>query len=224
MEIVVHGKSNSFYKPDQVILSLNFNVKEDSYSKALDKGSLSVLEFVNNILIVHDFDKEDMKTSSFYIKEEKVYNEDTKRYDIIGYSYNQTAIIKFDYDMDRLSSMIDDISRMLNPPIYNVDFAIKDIDKCKEDNLRKAFDDAKNQASIIADAAGMTLRRCAKVNFEPFETEYISKGYARQISQLDGAFEDAKMMSIGQTINSVFTPMDILISEDLYCLWIAEVK
>lgn len=223
MEIVVHGKGSSFYKPDQVLLNLSFYVREDSYNKVLDKGSQSVLDFTKKILMVHGFVKEDMKTSSFYIKEEKVYNESTRKYDVIGYSYNQEAIIKFDYVKERLALIIDDISKMDNPPLYNVDFTVKDIEECKKNNLKKAYQDAKKQASIIAEAAGMTLKCCVRVNFEPFTTEYISKGYAREMAYKDGTFDSSGVMSVGQTINSVFTPMDVLISEDLYCLFEADV-
>jgi Uncharacterized conserved protein len=223
MEIIVQGEGESFYTPDQVVLSFNFFIKENTYEEALTNGSVNVLEFVNNILLAHGFFKEDMKTNSFHIKKETIYNEITRTYDFKGYSYNQNATLKFDYNKEKLSKIMEDISKMSRPPFYNVDFTVKDVKACKKDNLTKAYKNAEEQAQIIAEAAGKVLVNCAKTDFKPFTTEFISKGYNCGSSYLDAekSIGMAKM-SAAETINAVFTPQDILISETLYCLWIAE--
>jgi len=224
MEIIVQGTGESFYTPNQVILSLNFFVKETNYDEALANGSANVLEFVNTLLSAHGFTKEDMKTNSFLIRKETKYNESTKTYDFVGYSYNQNATLKFDYDKEKLSVIMEEISKMSKPPFYKVDFTVKDIKACKRDNLTKAYKDAEEQAQIIAEASGKTLKHCARTDFKPFTTEYVSRGYDSDM--VYGASKDmAKMISktsSAETINAVFTPQDVEISETLYCLWIAE--
>lgn len=222
MEIVVHGKGTSFYMPDQVVLNLDFLVRESEYNKALEKGSSSVLEFVT-LLTRHGFSKEDLKTTSFYVKEEREYNESTKQYDINSYSYKQSAILKFVYVKDRLALIIDEISGMENPPSYNIDFTVRDIDSCKKDNLVKAYSDAKMQAELIASAAGFSLKYCAKVSLEPFNTESIPFEYARRMAYNDSG-DGYNMKLVSQVIKSAFTPDDVMLTSDLYCLWIAEVR
>lgn len=223
MEIIVEGKSESFYTPDQVRLNLNFFVKETSYDEVLALGSQNVLEFVNTVLTNQGFTKEDMKTKNFVIKKETKYNESTKTYDFVGYSYNQSATLKFDYDKSKLSTIMEEISKMSKPPFYKVDFTIKDVKSCKKDNLTKAYIDAEEQAQIIADAAEKTLKYCAKTDFKPFTAEYISTGYDSQMMER-GSNRDYQMakMSVAETINTVFTPEDVVISKTIYCLWIAE--
>ena len=221
MEIIVQGKGESFYTPNQVVLSLNFITKELTYEEALTKGTTNVLEFINTILLVQGFTKEDMKTNSFLIKRETQYNEATRIYDFVGYSYNQNATLKFDYDKEKLSLMMEEIAKMSTPPFYDVDFTVKDIKACKKDNLTTAYRDAQEQARIIAEAACKTLKYCAKTDFKPFTTEYLTRGYGSDMVYGERSFS-SPLMSVAETINSVFTPEDVEISETLYCLWIAE--
>ena len=49
MDIMVKGDGKKFYKPDQVVLSINFFVNEKSYEKALEKGTKSVEVFVEEV-------------------------------------------------------------------------------------------------------------------------------------------------------------------------------
>jgi len=222
MEIIVQGKGESFYTPDQVKMSLNFFIEETTYETALEKGSTNVLEFIDSILQSNSFNKEDMKTNSFVIKKETKFNEVTKEHDFVGYSYNQSATLKFDYDKEKLSKIMEETSRLSKPPFYQVNFTVKDIKACKRDNLTKAYKDAEEQAQIIAEAAGKSLKHCAKTDFKPLTTDYISHGFGSDGVMSKSGVAGAPRMSTAETINTVFTPEDVAISETLYCLWIAE--
>lgn len=222
MEISVQGKATSFYTPNQVILNLRFVTKEQSYEEALASGSANVLGFINTILLKYGFQKEDMKTNTFYIQEEKKYDDDTNTYKLIGYIYHQNATLKFEYDKEKLSSIMEDISKMAQPPFFEVNFTIKDLEKCKKDNLTKAYKDAEMQAFIIAQAAGTTLKQCIKTDFKPFTTDYISNGYNSEILYKSKDLYGLDTTNVSDTINTVFTPEDVMISETLYCLWVTE--
>ena len=87
MEIITTGIGEESYKPDQIILTLNFIFKDNLYDEVLENGTKSVLDFVNNILYKYGFSENDIKTKSFIIKEEQKYNEETRSYDFDGYSY-----------------------------------------------------------------------------------------------------------------------------------------
>lgn len=221
MEIIVEGVGTEYFTPNEVIINLQFITKENSYQEALEIGSRNVQSFVNNLLMPNGFNIDDMKTRNFVIREENKYNEITRTYDFDGYSFNQSAKIKFDYDRTKLSIMMESISKLTNPPICRVNFGIKNEKECKRNILAKAYKDAEEQAYAIALAAGKTLKHCAKVDFKPFTTSYLSS------SSFDGdmMYEKSIGGSIGgvaETITKIFTPEDIELSEKLYCLWIAE--
>ena len=72
MEIITTGIGEESYKPDQIILTLNFIFKDNLYDEILENGTKSVLDFVNNILYKYGFSENDIKTKSFIIKKLEV--------------------------------------------------------------------------------------------------------------------------------------------------------
>ncbi len=218
MEIIVQGKGTEYFTPDEAILKINFYTKGQSYEEALKEGVRNVEIFVNEILLKNGFNKEEMKTRSFVVREDQKYNEATRNYEFNGYSFNQNANIKFDYDKDRIASIMESLSKLNNAPACQINFGVKNEKECKRNILSKAYKDAEEQAQAIALASGKTLKQCMKVDFKPFTTEYVSR------AGFDSDLMYAEKASIGaaKTITNTFTPEDIELSETLYCLWIAE--
>lgn len=218
MDIIVQGRGVENVAPNEVILNINFFVKGSTYEEVLKGGVASVQRFVDDILIPNNLEKENMKTRNFVIREETKYNEITRNYDKNGFSYNQMAILKFDFNKEFLAKIMVSLSKLSNPPLCRVEFGVKDEKECKKMVLAKAYEDAKTQAEAIATAAGKELKCCAKVDFKPFTTEYLSN--ARFDKQM--AYAERVGTGSAQTIVNIFTPEDIEISETLYCLWVAE--
>lgn len=125
--------------------------------------------------------------------------------------------MEFDYDKELIAKIMKDISQLEDGSMCYVKFKIKDMEECRKRMMTSAYKDAEAQALIIAGAAGKTLKYCQKVDFKPFNTEYIS----------NSSF-DTKMMyvekkaGVAQTILNTFTPEDVELKETLYCLLIAE--
>lgn len=219
MEIIVQGKGIEYFSPNEVVLNIHFYVKGSTYEEVLTKGVNNVMNFVNVILLNNGFTKDDLKTRSYFISEEKRFDEITRKYYPDGFSFNQNATLKFDYDKEKIAKIMDELSRLENAPNVNINFGIKDAKECKRRILAKAYDDAKMQAEAIALAAGKNLVGCAKVDFKPFTTNYFSE------SSFDGNVRyKAKAMGVNnqESLMTTFTPQDIELSETLYCLWIAE--
>lgn len=218
MEILVEGKGSKYFTPNEITFNLNFVVKGNTYEEVLKTGSKSVEIFINEVLIKNGFAKEDLKTRSFVIREENKYNNETKNQEFDGYSYNQYATLSFDYNKDLLAILMEDISKLENPPTYQITFGLKDERKVRNEVLGLAYKNAEEKAYAIAQAAGKTLKRCTKVDSKPFDTVYISE------SNLDySLMSRAKTISnVADIITTSFTPEDIEIIERLYCLWIAE--
>lgn len=221
MEIIVEGKGNLTVAPDQVVISFDFITKGETYEEVLELGTRNVYDFIQNLLLPNGFTKEDLKTRSFVIREERRYDEVHRKYLFDGYSYNQHGTLKFDYDATLLARFMDALSKLANPPKSYINFGIKDEKQSRKDLLKLAYEDAKEQAEAIAYAAGKELKGCVKVDFKPFTTNYVS------MSNLDGNMLCAERASFGmgnpeEVISNIFTPEDITLSETLYCLWIAE--
>ena len=228
MDIIVEGVGKKFYTPDEVEINLDFYTRADSYESALESGTKNVAIFINKKKKKMNFNKEIMKTRSFRVYEEKQYDYDKKIYIKLGYAYTQQANIKFDYSMNTIAEFMDMVSKLENPPKYHLVFNVKDIKKCKDEVLAEAYNKAKDKAETIAKAAGKELKECVKTDFRPFEERVISRSslnsqdmYMEKEMSIDGAkFGMAKRTGVQETIQTIFTPEDVEITETLYCLWI----
>ena len=228
MDIIVEGVGKKFYSPDEVEINLDFYTRADSYESTLENGTKNVENFINDVLEKMDFNKEIMKTRSFRVYEEKQYDYDRKKYIKLGYAYTQQANIKFDYSMNIIAEFMDMVSKLKNPPKYHLLFNVKDIKGCKDEVLAEAYNKAKEKAETIAKAAGKELKECVKTNFIPFEESVVSRSslnsqdmyMEKEMSIGASTFGMAKKTGVQDTIQTIFTPEDIEITETLYCLWI----
>lgn len=218
MEIIVQGKGTEFFTPNEVILNIGFNTKGQSYEEVLSEGVKNVQKFVNELLLQNGFTTEDMKTRNFVVREDQKYDKVTGTYLFDGFSFNQNATLKFDYNKERMAKIMEDLSKLDNAPTCQINFGVKDAKECKRKILSKAYKEAELQAQAIAEAAGKSLKQCVKVDFKPFTTDYVSQ------TTFDSDMMYAKNARLGAApaIINTFTPEDIELSETLYCLWLAE--
>ena len=61
MEIIVEGVGTKKITPDEVILNLTFNYKNDNYNQVLKEGTEIVANFISDVLEPNKFTKEDLK-------------------------------------------------------------------------------------------------------------------------------------------------------------------
>ena len=219
MDIVVEGRANRFFKPDRVSVSINFYTLTDTYEQALDKGTKAVETFVEGVFEKLNFNKEDLKTRSFNVREETEYNVSTKKYDFKGFSYSQAAKFSFDYDMNRVSQFMEEVSKLENPPRYQISFDIKNMQQAKSLVMADAYAKAEEKAKMIALAAGKRLKDCIKVDFRAFEERVTSNSKMGETMYKQARLSEE---SVSERIQNTFTPEDVEVTETLYCLWITE--
>lgn len=219
MDIIVEGKAKRFFKPDKVCININFYTLTKTYNEALDKGTTDVEIFVKDVFEKLGFNKEELKTRSFNVREETDYNVDTKKYEFSGFSYSQAAKFSFDYDIKRLSEFMEAVSKLNNPPRYQISFDIKNMEQAKSLVMADAYAKAEEKAKMIALAAGKKLKECIKVDFRPFE-EYVTSN-----SRMGGDVYEREMFkqaNVSERIQNTFAPEDVEVTETLYCLWVTE--
>lgn len=222
MDIMVCGKAENFYVPNEVTINLDFNTVSKTYDEALKEGTSNVELFICEVLEKMNFKKEDLKTRSFRISEEIKYDYEAKKNIKLGFVYRQNATIKFDYSMEKISEFMERVSKLEKYPNYILYFNLKNEETCKAEVTKMAYEKAKQKAENIAMAAGKILKDCIKTDFKPFEESVSS------VSMLEGSQFMRKSnilseeMSVQDTIKNIFTPEDVCVSETLYCLWRAE--
>lgn len=218
MDIMVKGVGEKSYLPDLVVLRLTFKQKTETYDGAMEKGLFSVQRFVDEVLKLNGFAVEDLKSQHLSVSEDRHYDESTRTYVKDGFVFQQEAKLEFDYNKEKLAVMMETIAKMIDAPLGQVTFEIKDKKKAQEETYTLAYRDAENQARIIAKAASKTLKYCKLVDTEWERHDYASSGrfMAKMMSD--------EMMDTGmaEMMVNTFTPEDVTLSQTLACHWIAE--
>lgn len=216
MDIIVEGNGQKDFKPNQVVLSFTFETKDSCYEKALEKGVFNVNEYCK-VLYDLGFKKGELKTRSFRVSENRRYDNDKKIYVNEGFIYTQNATLKFDYDMDKLSELMEITSKFKSAPRYTINFNVKENKKVQEDVLALAYKDAKFQAEAIAKASGNELKECLEISFEPFDTKTYSP------TRCEGEMmSKCSIGSIRENITNTFVPEDITLSATIHCHFITK--
>lgn len=227
MDIMVQGEGKKFYKPNEVVLNINFYANDITYENVLERGTKTVENFIDNVLIELNISKEKLKTRNFRISQNIHFDYQEKKTIDSGFDYNQNATLKMDYNMEIIADFIDKVAQLENPPKYNMTFTIKEQEDAKKEVMSEAYSKAKEKAEIIALSAGKKLKDCIKVDFRPFEEKVYSNS---RLSDVD-LFETDKMIgsvpmkqrqATKDIMQNTFTPEDVEIRETLYCLWITE--
>lgn len=219
MDIVVMGKGKLNFKPDQIVINFDFNAKEKTYEQVLQQGTSGVEKYLN-LLLSLGFKKEDFKTRSFRVSENREYDNMKRIYVSKGFVFNQSARIKFDYDMEKLAQLMEKTSAFDDAPTYRIDFAIKDEKSAEEELLKLAYKDAEMQAKFIASASGKELKDCVKVSFEPFDEKLTSESRLGSNEMMYCAKASARAVS--ESIQTVFVPEDVVVEKEIYCLFVTK--
>lgn len=227
MDIITRGEAMRFFKPEEVSINLTFINKNNKYDNVLEEGLENVQVFLNDVLKKLDFTKEDLKTNSFNISEQTIYDPELRKSKFDGYQFRQTAHIKFDYDIKKMTKFMELVSLLKNPVYYALKFNVKDVEKCKNLVIKDAYNAAENKAKAIAEASGKKIKECIKIDFKAFSEQVISNSSLESINQFgnrESEIMSKKSMSRQETniIENTFTPEDVIIKEELYCLWLAE--
>lgn len=219
MDIVVMGKGKLNFKPDQIVINFDFNLKEKTYEKVLQLGT-NVVENYLNLLLNLGFKKEDFKTRSFRVSENREYDNVKRTYVSKGYVFSQSANIKFDYDMEKLAQLMEKTSSFDEAPAYSINFDIKDEKSAEAELLKLAYKDAEMQAKFIASASGKELKDCVKVSFEPFDEKLTSESRLGSNEMMCYAKSSARAVS--DSIQTVFVPEDVVVEKEVYCLFVTK--
>lgn len=220
MQIIVKGTAKKSVTPNLVKLNIDVKEVDTNYNDVLTKGSSVVSSLVSDILIPNGFNSDDLLTSSFIVKEENNYNNALNKYEVIGYSYNQSLYIEFDYNSTILNNLINSFNEFKYSVNYSPLFKIKDEDIFRKELYTTAFNDAKNSADIIALANNQKLERCIKTSFEPIEDVIVSKS-SFKFDEL-GINKMSLSDNSNMDLTGILNPVDINLEQELYCIWIAE--
>jgi len=217
MEIIVSGTGERSFKPNKINLFFNFEYKFKDYETAISEGVKYVDSYIK-LLTGEGIKAEQVKTRSFKVYENKVYDNITRKTTSEGYVFKQEASLDLAFDKKLLANIMEKTSKAANPPMYRINFGLKNIKMAQDNLLKLAYEDAKKQAEAIAKASNKNLVDCLKTSFEPFDKMFTSQTnfYSKDLECCC-----KRVGNVSETIENIFQPEDITVTKTIYCLFLA---
>lgn len=165
--ITVTGIGQIEAKPDLVVLSIEMETCDVQYETAMNAAKHRI-QHATETLTKLGFDKEDLKTVDFdvatqYDNEKDENGNYHRRFN--GYKVSHDLKLAFDFDKDKLSTVLSVISRCLSKMEFSIRFTVKDKTAVNEAVLRSASINAKRKAEILCEASGVQLGELLSVNY-----------------------------------------------------------
>ena len=171
--IRVTGKGQIKVKPDTTRLTISLEGTYPEYSEALRHSSLDT-EQLKDILSAFDFKRSDLKTLNFNVETEyesyKVNGSYKQRF--IGYKFHHMMKVEFPSDNVRLGKVLYALTNCPVRPEFQLSYTVSDPEAAKNELLGKAVTDAKEKATVLAQAAGVALKDIQSIDYSWGEIDF----------------------------------------------------
>lgn len=210
--ITVTGTGRVSAAPDNIFIGITVTAQSAEYEKTVNTAA-ERLDALRSALAGSGFGKDDLKTVSFSVNTEYQHEHlPDGKYErrFVGYTCTHQLRLEFGLDMERLSSVIADISGCRCAPEFSIQFGVKDEDALRSAMLRSAADDALASAKVLAEASGVTLGPLVSVDYS------LNAGALRSPTNVAMPLMAAR--ASGKAMMD-FAPEDIEASERVTFIW-----
>lgn len=205
----ITGIGHTSIFPNQIELRFNVLTLDKNYEKVNELHSEKLKRLISSITTL-GLKKENIKTSSFNIqtkyKNVRSINGEYKE-EFEGYYISQNLVLAFDYNMDLLDKILNNISSSKTNPKLSINFTIKEKEEFENKLLESAYNDARKKAEILAKASNQVISSIISIDYSFGSIHLYS----------DTVYDDG--ISYGKlskcSISSNITPLDIEKNENV---------
>ena len=172
--IKVLGKGNVTCPPDTVVLSFKIESKSGDYASCLKDLNSRTDDLRSSVRDVTD-GKGVLKTADYSIRTESKYEKGHSVF--IGYSASHRLQIEFPVDTSLLNRVLNAIAKGYSGAEIRISFTVKNKDALKKRVLQDAVRVAKQNASTIAEAAGVKLGELQYIDYSWSEVRISQREY-----------------------------------------------
>ena len=215
--ICVTGNGLLKLKPDTTRITVWLEGSFPEYAEAVRRSSEDT-GIVRELFSGFGFERSDLKTLSFNVETEYESVEENGRYvqRFSGYRYSHVLKVDFASDNDLLGRLLYALARCAVRPEFRVSYTVKDPEKAKNDLLAAAFSDAETKASVLAQAAGVTLKEILQIDYSRKQIDFEVRPMNRKMM----AAECADMsVPCGASYDMDIEPDDVEVSDTVTVLW-----
>ena len=215
--IRVTGKGQIKVKPDMTRITMSLEGVYPEYGETLRRSSQDT-EQLKDVLSAFGFERGDLKTLNFSVDTEYESYRDKGVYKqrFVGYKFHHVMKVELESDNDRLGKILYALANCSVKPEFRISYTVKDPETAKNELLGKAVSDAKDKASVLTGAAGVTLKDIQSIDYSWGEIDFEVHPMNRAI------MADACMAPMDTGAGSYdmnIEPDDIEVSDTVTVLW-----
>lgn len=212
----VTGKGTVFVKPDLIRLSIRLEGVYEKYEEALQQSSEQA-EQLKLCFEKAGFSKEDLKTLSFHINTEYENYRDKKnewKKKFVGYKFIHEMKIEFEADNRLLGKVLYAMSHCQAKPEFQITYTIKNEEDAKNLLLKRAVEDSKKKAKILAEAAEINLGNIICIDYSWEKIHFTSSPVNRMAIPYTAMQEEC-----GASYDINIEPDNIEVSDTVTIMW-----
>ncbi len=173
--IKVTGKSKISVKPDTVRLLITQTDIKKVYEDAV-KESVDQKNALTEALQKQGFKKTDLKTLNFNVNTEyESYQDKNKAWKqrLKGYRFIHSMKLEFTVKSEKLGAVLQALTKSKGNPEFTIQYTIANTEKAKNELLKKAVEDSRAKAEVLAKASGVTLGDISAIDYSFSEVEFV---------------------------------------------------
>ena len=175
--IRVTGKGKLSVKPDTICLAIEAEGVFPDYEKTI-KESADQTKVLRESLEKSGLSGKELKTKHFSIQAEyesyRDKNDDYKRR-FVGYKFEHHTEIRFPNDNKQLGRTLYELSQCSVEVEFTISYTVSNPEDVKNELLKKAVEDSKTKAEILAKSAGVNLGEIERIDYSWGELQIVSR-------------------------------------------------
>ena len=173
----VTGKGKLSVKPDTICLAIEAEGVFPDYEKTI-KESADQTQVLRESLEKSGLSGKELKTKHFSIQAEyesyRDKNDDYKRR-FVGYKFAHHTEIRFPNDNKQLGRTLYELSQCPVEVEFTISYTVSNPEDVKNELLKKAVEDSKTKAEILAKSAGVNLGEIERIDYSWGELQIVSQ-------------------------------------------------
>ncbi len=213
--IRVTGKGQIKVHPDMTRITMTLSGLYKEYDETLRRSSEDT-EALKDVLSGFGFSRSDLKTLNFNVDtEHESYRDKNNDYKqrFVGYRFSHVLKVEFESDNDRLGRILYALAKCSVKPEFRISYTVKNPEAAKNLLLGKAVADAKEKASVLTQAGGVTLKEIQSIDYSWGEIDFEYRPMRGDLMM------DCYKLPQAKSYNLDIEPDDIDVSDTVTVIW-----
>jgi len=160
LKVVGNGRVDA--KPDIAVLSFTVRARAEQYGDCVAELN-SRTEELRRSMELSGLERADLKTSDFSVDTDTKYEDGESVF--VGYTASHRMRIELPMDRDLLNTALQKVAESESEAEIQIQFSVKDNDTLRKRVIAKAVEAAKENAAILAGAAGVKLGKLEQIDY-----------------------------------------------------------